>query len=109
SSSRAWALWPSSFADGRPDVRGVQEGRSGGLCSGDGALEDAFQLERRHHLELVVAAGLGRLVDAPAHEGRGVAEAIALQVVVADFADALGPQRLPRQVLACAPAARGAG
>ena len=34
-----------------------------------------------------------------------MAEAIALQVVVLHLADALGPQRLPRQVLARAPAA----
>src|SRR5205085_2013700 len=42
-------------------------------------------------------------------EGGGMAEAIALQVVVPDLADALGAQRLPREVLAGAPAALTAG
>ena len=38
-----------------------------------------------------------------------MAEAVALQVVVLDLADALGPQRFPAQVLAAAPAALRAG
>ena len=67
--------------------------------------EDALQLVGRRHLELIVAAVLGRLVGAPAHELRGVAEAVALHVVVGDLADALGAQRLPAQVLAAVPAA----
>src|SRR5204863_7561591 len=67
--------------------------------------EDPGQFVRRRHVELVVAAILRRLVDAPAHERRRVAEALSLQVVVLDLADALGPERLPTEVLAAAPAA----
>src|SRR5438105_13852858 len=37
---------------------------------------------------------------------RGVPETVALQVVVGDLADPLGPERLPAQVLAAVPAAR---
>ena len=55
-------------------------------------------------LELVVAAILGSLVRPPAQERRGMPEAIALQVVVLHLAHALDAQRLPRQVLARAPA-----
>src|SRR4051812_11139733 len=40
---------------------------------------------------------------------RGVPEAVALQVIVSNLADALGPERLPAQVLAAVPAARRAG
>ena len=71
--------------------------------------EDLLQRVRRDDLELVVAAALRRLVGPPAHEGRRVAEAVALQVVVLHLADALDAQRLPRQVLAGAPAAGRAG
>ena len=60
---------------------------------------------RRRDLELVVAAVARPLVGPPAQEDRGVAEAIALQVVVLHLAHPLDPQRLPRQVLARAPAA----
>ena len=59
-------------------------------------------------LELVVAAGRGRLVRAPALERRRVPEPVALQVVVGDLDDALGAERLPRQVLAAVPARRRA-
>ena len=69
--------------------------------------EDALELVRRRDLQLVVAAILRPLVGAPAHEVRGVPEARALHVVVGDLADALGPQRLPAQILAAIPAARG--
>ena len=69
--------------------------------------EHLLQLERRGHLELVIAAIRGRLVGAPALEDGRVAEAVALQVVVLHFADPLGPHRLPAQVLAAAPAALG--
>src|SRR5436190_907532 len=49
------------------------------------------------------------VTGAPAKEGRRVPEAVALQVVVLDLADALRTHRLPRQVLARAPAAGRAG
>src|SRR5215813_6348808 len=67
--------------------------------------KDARQLICRRYLQLIVAAVLGTFVESPAQEMRGVAEARALHVVVAHFADALGPQRLPAQVLARIPAA----
>ncbi len=72
------------------------------------APEDRLELERRGRLELVVAAGLRRLVRAPALERRRVAEAAALEVVVGDLDDALRAQRLPGQVLAAVPARRRA-
>src|SRR5215218_10419334 len=70
--------------------------------------EHSFQLERRRDLELIVAAVLGAAVGAPAQEGRRMPEAIPLQVVVLHFADPLDAQRLPRQILAGAPAALAA-
>src|SRR5581483_1270655 len=71
--------------------------------------ENALQLVGRRDLELVVAALARRLVGAPAHEDRGVAEALALHVVVLHLAHALEAQRLPREVLPGAPAALRAG
>src|SRR5690606_4285328 len=53
---------------------------------------------------------LARLtVGPPAQERRGVTKAMALEVVVFHLAHALDAQRLPRQVLAAAPAALAAG
>src|SRR6185437_14566925 len=71
--------------------------------------ENLLELVSGRDLELVVAAIRRRLVRAPAHEHRRVAEAVALQVVVLHLAHALGPQRLPREILARAPAAVAAG
>src|SRR5207253_8563353 len=74
--------------------------------------EDLGELVGTRHLELVVATGGGALVRPPAQEGRGVAEAVALQVVVFHLAHALDAQRLPGEILAGAPAtlrARHAG
>src|SRR5256885_11404822 len=68
-----------------------------------------LELVRGCDLELIVAAVLRLLVRAPAQEIGCVAEAVALHVVVLHFADALDPQRLPRQILAGAPAALAAG
>src|SRR5258708_33959354 len=75
------------------------------IGSAAGRREDRAELGRRSDLELVVAAIRGPPVGAPTQEGRRVAEAVALQVVVLDLADALDPQGLPRQVLAGAPSA----
>ena len=50
---------------------------------------------RRRDLELIVAAGLRRLVRPPAQKDRRVAEAVALQMVVLHFADPLDPDGLP--------------
>src|SRR4029078_9726717 len=67
--------------------------------------EDALELVGRRHLELVVAAVPRTFVPAPAHEVRGVAEAVTLHVVIGDLADALGPERDPGEVLAPVPPA----
>src|SRR5687768_7723330 len=75
----------------------------------DAAPKDALKLVRRRHLELIVAAILGSLVEAPAHELRSMAEARALHVVVLHFADALWTQRLPGEIFAAVPATRCAG
>src|SRR5919112_5084123 len=57
-------------------------------------------------LELVEPALLGRLVVAPAHDLRAVADAPVADVVVADLDDELGPQRDPFEVAAVRPARR---
>src|SRR5207249_9530579 len=74
-----------------------------------GSSENLPQLERGRCLELVVAAIVWRLVGPPAQEMRRMTEAIALQMVVPDFAYAFDPQRLPRQVFIAGPAALRAG
>src|SRR4051794_40657177 len=66
--------------------------------------EDLLELERRGLLELVVPAVGRLLVEAPALEGRRVADPVALEMVVGNLCDALESQRLPRQVLASVPA-----
>ena len=71
--------------------------------------EHLRELVSGRDLELIVAAVGRLLVRAPALEDRGVTEAIALQVVVLHLADALDAQRLPREILARAPAALPAG
>src|SRR5437773_1806595 len=71
--------------------------------------EDSLELVGGRDLQLIVAAVLGTLVGAPAHELRGVPEARALHVVVGDLADAFGTQRLPAQILAAIPPAGRAG
>src|SRR5262245_35335462 len=67
--------------------------------------EDRRQLVRRDHLQLRVAALARGFVRAPPPELRGVTEAPALHVVVRDLDHQLRPQRLPREILAPAPAA----
>ena len=56
-------------------------------------------------LELIVAAVARFLVRPPAYEDRAMTEARPLHVVVLDLADALDPNRFPRQILAGAPPA----
>jgi len=53
----------------------------------------AHQAQAHRLLELGERAARGVAIRAPAAERRGVAKAIALQVVVVDLADALDPQR----------------
>src|SRR5688572_10573836 len=60
-------------------------------------------------LDLLHRALARRLVRAPAKEGRAVTEAAAAEVVVADFDDELGVERLPFGAALRAPAARAAG
>src|SRR5437762_10902305 len=71
--------------------------------------EDLLELVRRRDFELIVTAVGGRLVGPPALKDRGVPESPPLHVIVFDLADALDAQRLPRQILAGAPAALTAG
>ena len=67
--------------------------------------ENLLQLVRRRDFELVVAAVARRLVRPPAQKVGRVTKAVALQVIVFDFAHPLDAQRFPRQVLAGGPAA----
>ena len=118
--------WSTRCAGGPPPGPASAEpgARSGGATARPGAArsraarpgrraqavrEDPGQLGGRSDLELVVAAVRRRLVGPPAQEDRGVPEPVALEVVVLHLADALDAQRLPRHVLARAPAALGAG
>src|SRR5205085_7731053 len=78
---------------------------SRGPAMGSGA-EDVGQLGRDDHLELVVRAGRRVSVGAPPLEVGGVAETFALHVLVGNLTHQLGAQRLPRHVLALAPAAQ---
>ncbi len=70
--------------------------------------ENRHQLLRRNDFELGIGAVARLLVGAPSAKLRHVTEAAALHVLVGDFDHQLGPQRLPRQVLALAPAALAA-
>src|SRR2546425_467163 len=79
-----------------------------GAARGAGA-EDPLELVGGRDLQLIVAAVLRSLVGSPAHELRGMPEARPLHVAVRDLADALGPKRLPAQVLAAVPAAARPG
>src|SRR5438105_3146829 len=79
------------------------------LLQAQSGSEEVGEHRRRGLLELVVAAVSRRLVRPPALEGGAVPEAIALEVVEGNLRDQLGPKRLPREVLAPIPAARGAG
>ena len=99
--------WYGSRSSGCAPGRGA--GRGGKRRRRASGGEDRLQFVRRDDLELVVAARLRRLVGTPADEGGRVTEAVALQMVVPDLADPLGAKRLPREVLARAPAAGRAG
>ena len=71
-------------------------------------LRRSQQLVRRDDLELSEGAVAPALVGPPAAELRGVAEARALHVIVGDLDHELRAERLPRKILALAPAALGA-
>src|SRR5215831_13780430 len=70
--------------------------------------ENHRQLFGRNNFELGIRAVARLLVRAPPAKLRCVTEAVALHVVVSDFDDQFRTQRLPRQVLALAPAALAA-
>ena len=93
----------------RPAIQPLPTRPSAGTAAVSRRSEDPRELERRRLLELVVAAVGRRLVRSPALEGRPVPEPVALEVVVGDLGDALGAERLPRQVLAPVPARGRAG
>src|ERR1700746_1747033 len=59
----------------------------------------------RNDFELGIRAVARLLVRAPSAKLRCVTEAVALHVVVGDFDDQFGTERLPRQVLPLAPTA----
>src|SRR5207237_4438580 len=71
--------------------------------------ENLGQLLRRDDLQLQKGAVERLLVGAPSSKLRRVPEATALHVVVGYLDHQLRAQRLPREVLALAPAARRAG
>ena len=72
------------------------------------AAKNRHQLLRWNHFELGIGAVAGFFVGAPPSKLRHVAEAGALHVLICDFHHQFRPQRLPRQVLALAPAALSA-
>src|SRR5262245_36142406 len=82
-------------------------GRGWILPSGTGP-ENRRKLKSRSDFELIVAAVRRRLVVPPAKKCGRMPEPVPLHVVVLHLADALDPQRLPRKVLARAPAAHAA-
>src|SRR5688572_24710727 len=112
-SMRCWSCRSATRKQRRAMRRGHRNTRrclaNRHACShpGLGAIrpENRGKFESRSDLELIVAAVLRRLVVAPAHERRGVAEAVALHVVVLHFAHPFDAQRLPREILAGAPPA----
>ena len=57
--------------------------------------ENGGELLRDGGIELRIRARPGVAIGAPPHELGGVAEAVALEVVVGDLDHALGPERLP--------------
>src|SRR5690606_1931000 len=67
--------------------------------------EDLLQFVGRRDRDLVEGAFAGGIVGAPASKGRGVAEAVALQVVERHLADQLGTQTDPAHVAIAGPAA----
>src|SRR5437868_10067432 len=77
--------------------------------SGPAGGKHLLQLVCRSDVELIVAAVLGFLVRPPALKDRRVSKPVAFHMIVLHLAYALDPQRLPRQILAGAPAALAAG
>src|SRR5213593_2842244 len=70
--------------------------------------EDRHQLLWRNHFELSIGTVARLLVRAPSSKMRHVTKAGSLHMLVSHFDHQFGPQRLPREVLALAPAALAA-
>src|SRR5438270_351980 len=104
-------MFQRSCAQGRSRSIPTRTWRTSGAASAIRAdrAEDLRELVQSRDLELRVVAVDRRLVHAPSDENRGMAKPRPLHVVVLHFADALDPERLPRQVFAGAPAALAAG
>src|SRR5215211_8152017 len=81
-----------------------RQGRPESAGAGVAAGQDVGQVEFDRPLQLLVGAGLGVAVVAPAPELGGVAEPPALHVVVGDLDDQLGGERLEGRVLLGVPA-----
>src|SRR5271167_3512139 len=73
--------------------------------SSDVSRENRFQLVRRNDFKLRVGAIARLLVATPLPELRHMAESLALHMLICNFDYQLGPERLPRQILAVAPTA----
>src|SRR5689334_15558535 len=67
--------------------------------------EQRSELRGRRRVELIEPAVARRLVGPPPQEVRGVAEALALQVVVGDLGDEAELERLPAQIFVAVPPA----
>src|SRR5277367_1255860 len=67
--------------------------------------ENRFQLVRRNDFKLRVSAIARLLVGTPLPKLRHMTESRALHMLVCNFDYQLGPERLPRQILAVAPTA----
>src|SRR3990172_2814875 len=100
---------PMSMRSGRSSMAMTLDAWAGTPFRGSGYSEDPGDLEGRGLLQLVVAAVGRLLVGAPSDEGRSVAEARALEMIVGDLHDPLRAERLPGQVLAPVPARPCAG
>src|SRR5262245_17481147 len=87
-------------ANGRPPKRAA----AAKIGRPTSPLEDRRQLQRGYDFQLCVGAILRALICPPPAEMRHVAEATSLHVLVRDLHHQLDPQRLPRKILAHAPA-----
>src|SRR6266851_5312362 len=101
--SDARALLSVVSHSNQPAPRSRQTAARSGAFGAD--RKHLLQLVGRRDFELIVAAVGGLLVRSPALKDRRMPEAIALEMVVLHFGNPLDAQRLPRHVLAGAPAA----
>src|SRR5688572_6004714 len=99
---KSWHTCSRRTSSSMPCVDGRRRGRAcASICSTFPTScarrpEHLLELVRGRDLELIVATLLWRLVGTPPQEHRGMAEAVALQMVVLHFADAFDAKRLPR-------------